>query len=142
MFHKNVENEGIGRSDPYAFPASPFDPVHPTVSAEEVELFERIRKYIGNKPSYEEFLKTLNLYTQQIIDMDLLMEQVEVFIGSNKELFDWFKSVLGYEPKEHPIRCPERIIPKPDLMHCEPISESPSYRLVPVEVIIYIYIYI
>ncbi|CAO3621024.1 unnamed protein product [Cunninghamella blakesleeana] len=134
MFHKNGENENIGlRSDPYAFPASPFDPVHPTVSAEEVELFERIRKYIGNKPSYEEFLKTLNLYTQQIIDMDLLMEQVEVFIGSNKELFDWFKSVLGYEPKEHPIRCPERIIPKPDLMHCEPISESPSYRLVPVE---------
>ncbi|KAI8092967.1 uncharacterized protein BX664DRAFT_260824 [Halteromyces radiatus] len=107
--------------------------IHPTVSAEEVELFERIRKYIGNKPSYEEFLKTLNLYTQQIVDLDQLMEQVEVFIGSNKELLDWFKSVLGYESKEHPIRRPARTLAKPDLMHCATVADSPSYRLAPVD---------
>ncbi|CAO3597100.1 unnamed protein product [Absidia cylindrospora] len=132
MYHKHEDVEAL-RADPYAFPASPFDPVHPTVSAEEVELFERIRKYIGNKPSYEEFLKTLNLYTQQIVDLDLLMEQVEVFIGSNRELFDWFKSVLGYESKEHPIRRPVRSLPKPDLMHCATVADSPSYRLAPVD---------
>jgi paired amphipathic helix protein Sin3a len=125
------------RADPYAFPASPFDPVNPTVSAEEVDLFDRIRKYIGNKPSYEEFLKTLNLYTQQIVDLDLLMEQVEVFIGSNKELFDWFKSVLGYESKQHPITRPARTLAKPDLMHCATVADSPSYRLAPVDVSLY-----
>ncbi|CAO3596649.1 unnamed protein product [Absidia cylindrospora] len=132
MYHKYEDMEASLRADPYAFPASPFDPVHPTVTAEEVELFERIRKYIGNKPSYEEFLKTLNLYTQQIVDLDLLMDQVETFIGSNKELFDWFKSVLGYESKEHLVRRPARSLPKPDLMHCATVPDSPSYRLAPV----------
>ncbi|KAI8071743.1 hypothetical protein BC940DRAFT_293603 [Gongronella butleri] len=129
---KHVDMEGL-RSDPYAFPASPFDPVHPTVSAEEVELFERIRKYIGNKPSYEEFLKTLNLYTQQIVTLDQLMDQVRIFIGSNAELFDWFQSVLAYEPKHRPIRRPAHLPPKPDLMHCAIVADSPSYRVAPVE---------
>ncbi|KAI8342641.1 hypothetical protein BC941DRAFT_389690 [Chlamydoabsidia padenii] len=131
-YHKTDDGDGL-RSSPYAFPASPFDPLHPTVSSEEVDLFERIRKYIGNKPSYEEFLKTLNLYTQQIVDLDMLMDQVKVFIGSNKELFDWFKSVLAYESKEHPITRPTRTLPKPDLMHCATVADSPSYRLAPVE---------
>lgn len=117
--------------DPYSYPSSPFDPVRPSVSAEEIELFDRIRKHIGNKPSYEEFLKTLNLYTQQILDLDTLVEQISTFIGSNKELFDWFKSVVGYEPKDHPIEKPVHPVPKPDLAHCKTTHESPSYRCVP-----------
>ncbi|ORX58826.1 hypothetical protein DM01DRAFT_1301529 [Hesseltinella vesiculosa] len=133
MYHpKHADMEGL-RSDPYAFPASPFDPAHPTVSAEEVELFERIRKYIGNKPSYEEFLKTLNLYTNQIVTMDQLMDQVRTFIGGNAELFDWFQSVLAYEPKHKPIHRPLHLPAKPDLIHCATIADSPSYRIAPVE---------
>ncbi|RCI02265.1 Transcriptional regulatory protein sin3, partial [Rhizopus stolonifer] len=117
--------------DPYSYPSSPFDPVRPSVSAEEIELFDRIRKHIGNKPSYEEFLKTLNLYTQQIFDLKTLVEQVAIFIGSNKELFEWFKSIVGYEPKDHPIEKPVPTIPKPDLAHCKATVDSPSYRVVP-----------
>ncbi|KAI7878718.1 uncharacterized protein EV154DRAFT_524921 [Mucor mucedo] len=117
--------------DPYSYPNSPFDPVRPSVSAEEIELFERIRKHIGNKPSYEEFLKTLNLYTQQILDLNGLVEQVAIFIGNNKELFDWFKSSVGYEPQEHPIEKPTHPLPKPDLAHCKTTDQSPSYRCVP-----------
>ncbi|KAI8329171.1 hypothetical protein EDC96DRAFT_452540 [Choanephora cucurbitarum] len=122
---------GITLRDPYSYPNSPFDPVRPSVSAEEIELFDRIRKHIGNKPSYEEFLKTLNLYTQQIFDLKTLIEQVSIFIGNNKELFEWFKSVVGYEPKDHPIEKPSAIIPKPDLAHCKTTTDSPSYRVVP-----------
>ncbi|KAI9254321.1 hypothetical protein EDC94DRAFT_238533 [Helicostylum pulchrum] len=117
--------------DPYSYPNSPFDPIRPSVSTEEIELFERIRKHIGNKPSYEEFLKTLNLYTQQILDLDSLIDQVSIFIGNNKELFDWFKSIVGYEPKEHPIEKPLHPLPKPDLAHCKTTDQSPSYRCVP-----------
>ncbi|KAI8885789.1 hypothetical protein K501DRAFT_179122 [Backusella circina FSU 941] len=108
-----------------------FDPIKPSVSNEEVELFDRIRKHIGNKPSYEEFLKVLNLYTQQIVDADLLVYQVKIFIGNNKELFDLFKSTIGYEPKEHPIEKPLHAFTKPDLAHCKTIDGSPSYRIVP-----------
>lgn len=127
--------------DPYSYPNSPFDPVRPSVSAEEIELFERIRKHIGNKPSYEEFLKTLNLYTQQILDLPGLVDQVGIFIGNNKELFDWFKSIVGYEPKEHPIEKPVHPLPKPDLQHCKTTDQSPSYRCVPRNVSILRYIY-
>ncbi|CEI90614.1 Putative Paired amphipathic helix protein Sin3b [Rhizopus microsporus] len=120
--------------DPFSF--SNFDPARPSVSTEEIELFERIRKHIGNKPSYEEFLKTLNLYTQQIVDMNTLVDQVSIFIGNNQELFEWFKNMIGYEPKEKPIEKPTTIIPKPDLNLCKTTGnphESPSYRIVPKE---------
>ncbi|EIE76470.1 hypothetical protein RO3G_01174 [Rhizopus delemar RA 99-880] len=111
-----------------------FDLSKPSVSAEEIELFERIRKHIGNKPSYEEFLKTLNLYTQHIVDMNTLIDQVSIFIGNNSELMDWFKSMIGYESKEHDIERPTHTIPKPDLNTCQTTGnphESPSYRVVP-----------
>lgn len=117
------------------YPASSyFDPMRPSISAEEVELFESIRKHIGNKPSYEEFLKTLNLYTQQIIDADILMKQVEGFIGSDRELFEWFKSVVAIDLKDQVIERPVPTIPKPDLNHCKTVESSPSYRLVSKEV--------
>lgn len=119
---------------PYAQPVSAFDTTQPDVSLEEVELFDRIRKYIGNKPSYEEFLKTLNLYTTQVIDLDTLIVQVQSFIGNNKDLFEWFKFTVGYDSKDRAIERPRRIIPKPDLHRCQTVADSPSYRLVSEEV--------
>ncbi|KAI8379519.1 uncharacterized protein BYT42DRAFT_329822 [Radiomyces spectabilis] len=131
LYHKGGEMDQSSMREAYAYPSSPFDPERPSVSVEEVELFERVRKHIGNKPSYEEFLKTLNLYTQQIISMDTLIDLLTVFLGNNKELFDWFKNVIGYEPSERIIERPASIIAKPDLMHCKTVDSSPSYRLVP-----------
>ena len=113
---------------------SAFDPQKPCVSLEETELFEKIKKHIGTKPSYEEFLKTLNLYTQQILDMDLLIVQLKPFLGNNKDLFLAFKQAIGYDPKEYPIERPALSAVKPDLMVCKTIASSPSYRLVPKEV--------
>ncbi|GAN07470.1 sin3 protein [Mucor ambiguus] len=131
LYKENGDIMSNNMRDPYSYPNSPFDPVRPSVSTEEIELFDRIRKHIGNKPSYEEFLKTLNLYTQQILDLNTLVEQVGIFIGNNKELFDWFKSIVGYEPRDHPIEKPVNPIPKPDLAHCKTTADSPSYRCVP-----------
>ncbi|KAI9009400.1 hypothetical protein CLU79DRAFT_775003 [Phycomyces nitens] len=107
------------------------DPGRPSVSSEDEILFERIRKHIGNKPSYEEFLKTLNLYSQQIVDMNILIDQVQVFLGNNKRLFDAFKTMVGYEPTGRILTTPPTVIPKPDIMHCKTVDISPSYRAVP-----------
>ncbi|KAI8084776.1 uncharacterized protein BX664DRAFT_267268 [Halteromyces radiatus] len=112
-----------------------FDPNNPSISAGEVELFEQIRKHIGNKPSYEVFLKLLNLYTQDIVDLDTLLERVDSFLGNKPELFDWFKSVIGYETTVvssfsiFGSEKPHHIIPKPDLVRCKTVRDSPSYRL-------------
>ncbi|ORE20323.1 hypothetical protein BCV71DRAFT_176005 [Rhizopus microsporus] len=109
----------------------PFDPLKPSVSTEETELFDRIKKYIGNKPSHDEFLKIIHLYTLHILDADQLIQHVEPFL--DQELLDAFKHVLGYEPKEKTIEKPSYSAVKPDLNHCEAVEESPSYRIVPKE---------
>lgn len=109
---------------------SPFDPQRPSISTEEVDLFSRIRMHIGNKPSYEEFLKLLNLYTQEIVDIDTLVAQVKGFLGNNKELMDAFKYVIGYEPKAPAIERPAVSAAKPDLNKCDAVEDSPSYRVV------------
>lgn len=136
------DSDWHGRQDIYVVKQG-FDPNNPTVSNDEVELFEHIRKHIGNKPSYEVFLKLLNLYSQDIIDLDVLMERVHAFLGSKPKLLDWFKSVVGYGSDSYlPPRSGTleekaalaNMIPKPDLVHCNTVPESPSYRLVPKDV--------
>ncbi|KAI8646658.1 hypothetical protein BD408DRAFT_380343 [Parasitella parasitica] len=69
----------------------------PTFSAEEAEFFEKVKTYIGNKATYSAFLKVLNLFSQQIVDQNVLVSRVESFIGGNPDLFEWFKSLVGYD---------------------------------------------
>ena len=66
---------------------------------EEVEFFERVKNYIGNRTAYAEFLKCLNLFSQDILRQDELVKLVANFIGSNGELFNWFKKYIGYTGK-------------------------------------------
>ncbi|KAI8987829.1 hypothetical protein BDF20DRAFT_832728 [Mycotypha africana] len=77
------------------------EPVHsgirPTFSAEEAEFFENVKTYIGNKATYNAFLKVLNLFSQQIVDQNVLVNRVESFIGGNLKLFNWFKRLVGYD---------------------------------------------
>ena len=107
-------------------------PSRATVSAEEAEFFDRVKKYIGNKATYRAFLKLLNLFSQQILDQNLLVARVESFIGGNRELFDWFKTLVGYDTKEDFLDNEPRSKEKLDLAHC--LSYGPSYRRVPKEV--------
>ena len=107
-------------------------PARATVSAEEAEFFERVKKYIGNKATYRAFLKLLNLFSQQILDQNLLVARVESFIGGNRELFDWFKQLVGYDTKDALFENEPRTKEKLDLTQCE--SYGPSYRRVPKEV--------
>jgi paired amphipathic helix protein Sin3a len=72
----------------------------PTFSAEEAEFFQKVKTYIGNKATYNAFLKVLNLFSQQIVDQNILVSRVESFIGGHAELFDWFKQLVGYEEDE------------------------------------------
>lgn len=80
----------------------------------------------------------LNLYNQEIFDVDTLVQQAQLFIGKDKALFDDFKDILGWYPKvgftmELPSTS-STILKKPFLYHCKPVKDSPSYRKVPKEV--------
>lgn len=67
---------------------------------EEIDFFERCKRVIGNKSVYNEFLKILNLFSQEIIESKVLIERVEPFLGKSPELFDWFKKFVKYEDED------------------------------------------
>lgn len=66
-------------------------------TVDEVAFFERVKKHIDDRPTYIEFLKLLNLFTQDIIDMRTLVDRAALFIGGQRDLFNTFKSLCGYE---------------------------------------------
>ncbi|KAI9263846.1 hypothetical protein EDC94DRAFT_517900, partial [Helicostylum pulchrum] len=108
------------------------DLARPTFSAEEAEFFEKVKTYIGNKATYNAFLKVLNLFSQQIMDQNVLVNRVESFIGGNKELFDWFKTLVGYDGEDEII---ENVPILPVHQRKESASDQflcgPSYRHTP-----------
>lgn len=105
------------------------DDVRPVVSIEEAEFFEKVKKYIGNKTTYHAFLRILNLFSQQILDANMLIEKCESFLGGNKELFEGLQKLVGYDGKDIVIQNLPASVPKPDFSSCQ--EHGPSYRSVP-----------
>nr|CAG8500348.1 9542_t:CDS:10 [Entrophospora candida] len=98
-------------------------------SEEELAFFEKVKRIINSKPVYCEFLKLINLYSQQILDSQALVKRVSAFIGHNAELFEWFKQYIKYEEKDEIVQNTASSRPRVDLEGC--ISHGPSYRQLP-----------
>jgi Paired amphipathic helix repeat len=56
----------------------------------------QVKRAINSKQTYNEFLKILNLFSQEIIDNRTLIERVTPFLGEG-ELLVWFKRFVKYE---------------------------------------------
>ncbi|CAI2174413.1 5664_t:CDS:10 [Funneliformis geosporum] len=104
----------------------------PAASSEELMFFEKVKKHIANKHSYNEFLKLINLYSQQILDTYSLVKKVQNFIGQSVELFEWFKNFVKYDEKDDIVQNTANSRPRVDLEGC--ISYGPSYRQLPLSV--------
>ncbi|KAJ2151143.1 hypothetical protein J3F82_003538 [Coemansia sp. RSA 637] len=135
-------------------------PANPaTATPDELAFFERVKRFIGQPIAYNEFLKLLNLYNQQVLDPKTLVERAESFIGDDQELFGWFKQFVGFDelqqqelddarsgdeavvesilgPEPGPYMEPEEVAKtlrppraKVNLAQCK--SFGPSYRLLP-----------
>ena len=97
---------------------------------EELAWFERIRKFLADKKTYNEFLKLCNLFSQELIDKNLLMHHAHSFIGANVELTNWFKNFIEYDGRDEVIVNRPRIPgDKVVLSNCRGLG--PSYRLLP-----------
>lgn len=118
--------------DPSLVPMIP-EPIKPSDEAfnliEETTFFDKAKKFIGNKQIYTEFLKILNLYSQDLLEKDELVDKVEFYIGNSKELFDWFKSFVGYNSKPKLIENVVHEKHRLDLDLCE--ACGPSYKRLP-----------
>ncbi|KAJ2849688.1 hypothetical protein IWW36_002455 [Coemansia brasiliensis] len=147
---ESVYGQGVAALQAAANPA--------TATPDELAFFERVKRFIGQPNAYNEFLKLLNLYNQQVLDPKTLVERAESFIGDDRELFGWFKQFVGYDEQQHELDDarsgdeavvdavagpeygayvpPEEVAktlrpprPKVNLAQCK--SYGPSYRLLP-----------
>jgi paired amphipathic helix protein Sin3a len=95
---------------------------------EELDFFEKVKKAINYKPTYNEFLKVLNLFSQEIIDAQTLVERVGPFLERSPELFEWFKRFVKYEEYDVVINKP---LDRPSLDLNSYKRCGNSYRLLP-----------
>ena len=109
---------------------APIPPVHMTsVSPEDMQMLEKIRKYINNKTIYTELLRLMNLYTQNAISSSYMLYRIQSFVGVNEEIMGWFRSLLAEEDEENryiPMRASNARV---SLSRCR--AFGPSYRRLP-----------
>jgi paired amphipathic helix protein Sin3a len=99
-------------------------------SSEDFSFFDRIRKQIGNKSLWAEFLKLLNLYKHDFIDLPFLVFKAQAFIGANQDLMQQFKDYLKYKDSEFRVTNePQTVSGRIQLSNCRGLG--PSYRLLP-----------
>lgn len=110
----------------------------PLVQPEEFGFFDRVKKFLDDRAAYTEFLKLLNLFTQEIIDLPTLLNKSLLFIGSSEELFTQFKSLVGWDPaKDGRVEGEDWIIDNEPVLDRPPVllhlmkSYGPSYRRLP-----------
>jgi paired amphipathic helix protein Sin3a len=70
-------------------------------------FFERVKAALDNRITYDEFLKLLNLFSQDIIDMKTLVEKSQLFLGEGTELSMLFQRMIGWEERERLVREPD-----------------------------------
>jgi paired amphipathic helix protein Sin3a len=124
-------------------------------SPEDVALFDKIKKFVDDKTTYHEFLKLVNLWVQDFIDLKTLLERANIFIGQSPEIWASFRRVVNadqiaggaVDPQSSQggygfggmvnidnavaenIPMLERV--KPDLSGSKVKSHGPSYRKLP-----------
>lgn len=101
-----------------------------TAAQDEFNFFDRTKKFISNKQTMNEFLKLCNLYSQDLIDKNVLVHKVSNFIGGNADLMEFFKTLVKYEGDNEVIENkPKLPSGRVSLSNCRALG--PSYRLLP-----------
>ncbi|TFY59719.1 hypothetical protein EVJ58_g5599 [Rhodofomes roseus] len=68
----------------------------PLSPADETQFFDRVKRALDNREAYNEFLKLVNLFTQDIIDTARLVREGRSFLGDG-ELMAQFMEILGWD---------------------------------------------
>ncbi|XP_049845193.1 uncharacterized protein LOC126297921 [Schistocerca gregaria] len=58
-------------------------------------FFDKVRKALKNTEAYENFLRCLTLFNNEIVSSSELIQLVTPFLGKFPELFKWFKRFMG-----------------------------------------------
>lgn len=109
----------------------PYPPAAPSTSThDEIAFFDRVKKFLSNRSSMNEFLKLCNLFSQNIIDRSTLFHKGALFIGANPDLMSFWRSFVGVDVQDVVIdNRPAPPVDKVSLSNCR--GYGPSYRLLP-----------
>uniref|UniRef100_A0A4W5Q4Q8 Paired amphipathic helix protein Sin3a n=2 Tax=Hucho hucho TaxID=62062 RepID=A0A4W5Q4Q8_9TELE len=97
-------------------------------------FFEKVQKALRSAEAYDNFLRCLVIFNQEVISRAELVQLVLPFLGKFPELFNWFKNFLGYREMSHTERYPkeralEGIAMEIDYASCKRLGSS--YRALP-----------
>uniref|UniRef100_H2L901 SIN3 transcription regulator family member Aa n=1 Tax=Oryzias latipes TaxID=8090 RepID=H2L901_ORYLA len=93
-----------------------------------------VRKALRSAEAYDNFLRCLVIFNQEVISRAELVQLVLPFLGKFPELFNWFKNFLGYREMSHietypKERATEGIAMEIDYASCKRLGSS--YRALP-----------
>ncbi|OCF56596.1 paired amphipathic helix protein Sin3a [Kwoniella mangroviensis CBS 10435] len=89
------ESPSIEDNEPASAPAPSGNQPQTLASPDEVAFFDKVKKAIDDKVVYHEFLKLINLFVQDMIDTQTLLERAYHFIGEAPEVWANFQKVVG-----------------------------------------------
>uniref|UniRef100_A0A669BXU1 SIN3 transcription regulator family member A n=1 Tax=Oreochromis niloticus TaxID=8128 RepID=A0A669BXU1_ORENI len=105
----------------------------------ETMFFEKVKKALRSSEAYDNFLRCLHIFNQEVISRTELVQLVIPFLGKFPELFTWFKNFLGYRESSHgesshaeslpKERATEGIAMEIDYSSCKKLGSS--YRALP-----------
>lgn len=129
----------VAKSTPVELPIPPPSlvpelprPMPPAVKAIDAgSTLDRIKKFLGNKVVWLEFLRIIEGFTSGIISKDDMVAKIDdSFIGQNLELSNTFKRLVEYDGQDTIIEnIPAPSETKVVLSNCR--GYGPSYRMLP-----------
>jgi paired amphipathic helix protein Sin3a len=107
----------------------------PTTPQEELMFFERAKRALEVRDVYDDFLKLLNMYTRDIIDLKTLVVRAEKFFADDA-LHAQFKRLVNWDDRIGNVNYgpPGSIRTGPhDAALLRPVEDAhgPSYRRLP-----------
>uniref|UniRef100_A0A3P8Z756 Paired amphipathic helix protein Sin3a n=1 Tax=Esox lucius TaxID=8010 RepID=A0A3P8Z756_ESOLU len=136
----NRRHSGVGSTPPIKKKPKLLGRDHPMAEASKHSIgteslfFEKVRKALRSSEAYQNFLRCLLIFNQEVISRAELVQLVLPFLGKFPELFSWFKNFLGYRESTHmesfpKERATEGIAMEIDYASCKRLGSS--YRALP-----------
>ena len=106
--HSNRKNASSSKDAKALDPSGSPSYVHEDKGRRDLQLFERIKKRLSqpNPAQYNDFLKCVHLFTQDVLSRDDLVEVLQDLLGTHRELFADFKLFLGVRDNDTQAHLP------------------------------------
>ena len=123
--------------------AVPHHPQMPLQRHDDSQFFDRVKRALPNDETYNEFLKLVNLFTQDIIDTLRLVREARTYLGEG-ELMSHFREILGWDERRERFSGAEEVWSRPTGVLDRPSRNQlnlryGSYRKLPAGVSLTVY---